>query len=69
MSSPNETEPKNDVWTTKSKKEMVLGIAIMGAGVGSEPILALEGGSFLWLSLLVMLGGLYLVILGFLQQE
>jgi hypothetical protein len=68
MSSPNETEPKDDGWSTRSKKKMVFGFAIMFAGIGSEPILMLGGGSFLWLSLLVILGGLYAVILGFLHE-
>jgi hypothetical protein len=65
MSSPNEIEPQNDVWTTKSKKEMVLGIALMSAGIGCEPM---GGGSFLWLSLLAIVCGLYLVILGFFHE-
>lgn len=57
--SPNEKPaslPKSEVWTTRSKKVMVLGISLILAGIGI--------GQNSWI---VMVIGVCVVVLGFLQ--
>lgn len=62
--------PPTDNWSTKSKKEMALGFAIILAGI-SEPIFFVNIASepaFLLFPLALIVGGVYYVYLGFLQK-
>lgn len=57
----------SEPWSTKSKKVMLLGFIIVIAGIGSEPFfLSLNQVAGL-VSLLIMLIGIYVAILGFLE--
>lgn len=73
MSQPALTPQHPDVpriWTTCSKKEMLLGLSVLGAGIGIEPICFFTGGAPLLLFPLVVIGaGLFLVVLGFLHED
>jgi hypothetical protein len=63
--------PPPDNWSTKSKKEMALGFAILLAGIGSEPIFFVNIASepaLLLFPLAIIAGGVYYVYLGFLQK-
>jgi hypothetical protein len=59
---------KSDAWSTKSKKEMVLGLTLLLAAIGIGPIFFALGDHLLfWISLIIIGCGGYGVLLGFLQ--
>ena len=65
---PNPT-PGAEPWTTRSRKEMFLGLIIVIAGIGSQPFfLALSPAADL-IALLFILIGVYVAVLGYLQQH
>jgi hypothetical protein len=63
------TSLRAEPWTTKSKKEMFLGLIIVIAGIGTEPFFLTLAQGFGWFSLFIMLVGVYIAILGYLQQR
>jgi hypothetical protein len=63
------TSPRAEPWTTRSKKEMLLGLIIVIAGIGTEPFLLTVAQGFGWFSLFIMLVGVYVAVLGYLEQR
>ncbi len=63
------TSLRAESWSTKSKKEMFLGLIIVIAGIGSEPFFLTLAQGFGWFSLFIMLVGVYIAVLGYLQQR
>jgi len=54
---------------TRSKKEMFLGLIIVIAGIGTEPVFLTVAQGFGWFSLFIMLVGVYIAVLGYLDQR
>ena len=65
---PN-TSPGSEPWTTRSKKEMFLGLVIVIAGIGTEPFFLTLNQAAGMIALLVIVIGVYVAILGYLQQR
>jgi len=63
------TPPGAEPWTTRSKKEMFLGLIIVIAGIGTEPVFLTVAQGFGWFSLFIMLVGVYIAVLGYLDQR
>ncbi len=63
------TSPGVETWTTRSKKEMFLGLIIVIAGIGTEPVFLTVAQGFGWFSLFIMLVGVYIAVLGYLDQR
>ncbi len=54
---------------TRSKKEMFLGLIIVITGIGTEPVFLTVAQGFGWFSLFIMLVGVYIAVLGYLDQR
>jgi predicted lipid-binding transport protein (Tim44 family) len=63
------TSPRAQPWTTRSKKEMFLGLIIIIAGIGTEPVFLRVTNTFGLFSLFIMLVGVYIAVLGYLEQR
>ena len=61
--------PRAEPWTTRSKKEMFLGLVIVIAGIGTEPFFLTLNQAAGMIALLVIVIGVYVAILGYLQQR
>jgi hypothetical protein len=55
--------------TIRSKKEMLLGLIIVIAGIGTEPVFLTVTRTFGLFSLFIMLVGVYFAVLGYLDQR
>ena len=63
------TSPMTEFWTTRSKKEMFLGLIIVIAAIGTEPVFLTVTNTFGLFSLFFMLVGAYITVLGYLEQR
>lgn len=70
MATTSTDNSSNDtVWTPQSKKDMALGLIVIIASIGSEPILGLWSREAMFVSLLFIVVGVCIALMGYFSLQ
>jgi zinc-ribbon domain len=66
---PTDNPSEGNIWTPQSKKDMSLGLIVILTGIGTEPVLSSMSKELSFVSLLILLVGICISLIGYFSHK